>query len=69
MTIKFIGNEIGDRAYIDFAEFATSFEFMTAVVNGYYHERTIIGTSFRKELESGDRLFDYETGTMWEVVE
>lgn len=63
MTIKFIGNEIGDiTAY---KGFETSFEFMTAVarggcyyVNGRYHE-----------FESGDYLFDYETGTMWEVVE
>lgn len=67
MTIKFIGNEIGDiTAY---KGFETSFEFIQAVARGgcYYVNGRFDGRYH--ELESGDRLFDYETGTMWEVVE
>lgn len=68
MTIKFIGNEIGDiTAY---KEFETSFEFMQAVTNGgyYINGNQLVNAGYCK-IESGDYLFDYETGTMWEVVE
>lgn len=69
MTIKFIGNEIGDiTAY---KGFETSFDFMKAVANGcgyYINENQFVDAGYCK-FESGDYLFDYETGTMWEVVE
>lgn len=68
MTIKFIGNEIGDISA--YKGFETSFEFMQAVANGgyYINGNQLVNAGYYK-LESGDYLFDYETGTMWEVVE
>ena len=68
MTIKFIGNEIGDiTAY---RGFETSFEFMQAVAKGrFYVGRNQFMITGWFNFEIGDYLFDYETGTMWEVVE
>lgn len=68
MTIKFIGNEIGDiTAY---KGFETSFEFMKSVANGgyYINGNQLVNAGYCK-IEIGDYLFDYETGTMWEVME
>lgn len=68
MTIKFIGSEIGDIT--EFAGFDTSYEFLTVVANGYYDIDTLdAGVLKREQFEVGQYIFDYETGTMWEVVE
>lgn len=69
MTIKFIGNEIGDAGL--FYGFETSFEFATAVARGYCEidTRDYGGILEMRKFGSGDLVFDYETGTMWEVVE
>ena len=65
MAIRFIGNEIGDiTAY---KGFETSFEFMRAVTNGFIQTGTI--NPYIVYIAVGDYLFDYETGTMWEVME
>ncbi|MBO7714591.1 MAG: hypothetical protein J6S85_13530 [Methanobrevibacter sp.] len=68
MTIKFIGNEIGDIT--EFAGFDTSYEFLTVVANGYYDIDALDDGVLKKEkFEVGQYIFDYESGTMWEVVE
>lgn len=69
MTIKFIGHTIGDITA--FKGFETSYQFMNVVACGYYISvsRENGTTIEERNLKSGDYLFDYETGTMWEVVE
>lgn len=67
MTIKFIGNEIGNiTAY---KGFETSFEFMTAVKDKCFFTREEDSEDMFWNVCVGDYLFDYETGTMWKVVE
>ena len=67
-TIKFIGSEIGNITA--FKGFDNSCELLAAVRDGgflYYDEKTD-GDMYCSVIV-GDYLFDYETGTMWKVVE
>jgi len=65
MKIKFIRNEIGDISA--YKGFETSFKFMQAVANGFIQTGTI--SPYITYFVVGDHLFDYESSTMWEVVE
>ena len=66
--IKFV--QFGVDGFSDYKGFETSKGLLNAVVEG-----ELVGTDYHTEFykhpkfESGDNLFDYETGTMWEVVE
>ena len=63
MTSKFIGNEIG--GITAFKGFSTSYDLLAAVRDkGFRYNRDMYYSVI-----VGDYLFDYETGTMWEVVE
>ena len=67
MTIKFIGNEIGDITA--FKGFENSCDLLAAVRNrGFMYYDETDGDMYCSVIV-GDYLFDYETGTMWEVVE
>lgn len=68
-TIKFV--QLGVDGFSSHIGFETSVKLIAAVVNGYYiiDLRDVGGAVELKEMEVGDNLFDYETGTMWEVME
>ena len=67
MTIKFIGREIGNITA--FKGFSTSYDLLAAVRDkGFRYYDETKGDMYCCVLV-GDYLFDYETGTMWEVVE
>ena len=61
-TIKFV--QFGVEGFSDYKGFETSKGLLSAVTKG-----ELVGTEYYTEFESGDNLFDYETGTMWEVME
>lgn len=68
ITIKFV--QFGVDGFSDYKGFETSKGLLSAVAKG-----ELVGTEYYTEFykypkfESGDNLFDYETGTMWEVME
>lgn len=65
--IKFV--QFGVDGFSDYKGFETSKGLLNAVI-----KRELVGTDYYSEfyippkLEVGDNLFDYETGTMWEVM-
>ena len=70
LTIQFDGYEIGDCS--SFCGFENSKDMVFAVANNEINPRMEKngGMHFEcEELELGDILFDYETGTRWKVVE
>lgn len=69
LAIQFDGYEIGDYSMI--LGFETSREMLLAVGRGKVERDSFVEgvEKWEMELESGDILFDYETGTRWKVVE
>lgn len=69
ITIKFV--QFGLDGFSSHIGFETSKKLLEAVIRGFYtiDMLDVGGTIELKNIEVGDNLFDYETGTMWEVVE
>ena len=69
ITIKFV--QFGLNGFSSHIGFETSVEFMRSVAAGRYIVKVmnVDGIVEVKEMEVGDNLFDYETNTMWEVME
>lgn len=69
ITIKFV--QFGVDGFSSCIGFETSIRLLEAVVKGFYTIDRLDagGTIELKNINVYDNLFDYETGTMWEVME